>query len=234
MTWAERPDLAERGPPSEAVWPEYNLHGASRTGGRRCSKSSRRTSSPSTTTPRMSCSPKRTPVRSAGTARSAARRHRRCSATGCLRPSRRPPDQHPLCARRRSLPERAPARPGRRTAAGHARARRPPPTAAADRPRPTIMEGALPAHTDRALHHLAPRGRPTARPLDAPARTPRRARRHGTAALDAHHRHRPRLGDVDRPGAPGIGRLRVPAWPCSPQGRPATPTWAPAGSPTSG
>jgi GNAT superfamily N-acetyltransferase len=27
MTWAERPDLAERGPPSEAVWPEYNLHG---------------------------------------------------------------------------------------------------------------------------------------------------------------------------------------------------------------
>lgn len=27
MTWAERPDLAELGPPSDAVWPEYNLHG---------------------------------------------------------------------------------------------------------------------------------------------------------------------------------------------------------------
>jgi GNAT superfamily N-acetyltransferase len=27
LTWAERPDLAERGPPAEAVWPEYNLHG---------------------------------------------------------------------------------------------------------------------------------------------------------------------------------------------------------------
>ena len=27
LTWAERPDLAERGPPSDAVWPEYNLHG---------------------------------------------------------------------------------------------------------------------------------------------------------------------------------------------------------------
>ena len=27
LTWAERPDLAERGPRSEAVWPEYNLHG---------------------------------------------------------------------------------------------------------------------------------------------------------------------------------------------------------------
>ena len=26
-TWAERPDLAERGPASEDVWPEYNLHG---------------------------------------------------------------------------------------------------------------------------------------------------------------------------------------------------------------
>jgi hypothetical protein len=25
--WAERPDLAERGPSSETVWPEYNLHG---------------------------------------------------------------------------------------------------------------------------------------------------------------------------------------------------------------
>jgi GNAT superfamily N-acetyltransferase len=27
LTWAERPDLAERGPASEDVWPEYNLHG---------------------------------------------------------------------------------------------------------------------------------------------------------------------------------------------------------------
>jgi hypothetical protein len=27
FTWAERPDLAERGPASEDVWPEYNLHG---------------------------------------------------------------------------------------------------------------------------------------------------------------------------------------------------------------
>ncbi len=27
FTWAERPDLAERGVPAEAVWPEYNLHG---------------------------------------------------------------------------------------------------------------------------------------------------------------------------------------------------------------
>jgi GNAT superfamily N-acetyltransferase len=27
LTWAERPDLAERGPPADAVWPEYNLHG---------------------------------------------------------------------------------------------------------------------------------------------------------------------------------------------------------------
>jgi hypothetical protein len=27
LTWAERPDLAQRGPSSEAVWPEYNLHG---------------------------------------------------------------------------------------------------------------------------------------------------------------------------------------------------------------
>jgi GNAT superfamily N-acetyltransferase len=27
LTWAERPDLAERGPASELVWPEYNLHG---------------------------------------------------------------------------------------------------------------------------------------------------------------------------------------------------------------
>ena len=27
LTWAERPDLAERGPASDAVWPEYNLHG---------------------------------------------------------------------------------------------------------------------------------------------------------------------------------------------------------------
>src|SRR4051794_33063871 len=27
VTWAERPDLAERGPASDAVWPEYNLHG---------------------------------------------------------------------------------------------------------------------------------------------------------------------------------------------------------------
>ena len=27
VTWAERPDLAERGPASEDVWPEYNLHG---------------------------------------------------------------------------------------------------------------------------------------------------------------------------------------------------------------
>jgi hypothetical protein len=26
-TWAERPDLAERGPASEDVWPEYNLYG---------------------------------------------------------------------------------------------------------------------------------------------------------------------------------------------------------------
>jgi GNAT superfamily N-acetyltransferase len=27
FTWAERPDLAERGPRSEDVWPEYNMHG---------------------------------------------------------------------------------------------------------------------------------------------------------------------------------------------------------------
>jgi GNAT superfamily N-acetyltransferase len=27
FTWAERPDLAERGPASAAVWPEYNRHG---------------------------------------------------------------------------------------------------------------------------------------------------------------------------------------------------------------
>ena len=27
LTWAERPDLAERGPASDEVWPEYNLHG---------------------------------------------------------------------------------------------------------------------------------------------------------------------------------------------------------------
>jgi hypothetical protein len=27
LTWAERPDLAERGPRADAVWPEYNLHG---------------------------------------------------------------------------------------------------------------------------------------------------------------------------------------------------------------
>jgi GNAT superfamily N-acetyltransferase len=27
LTWAERPDLAERGPPSQEVWPEYNRHG---------------------------------------------------------------------------------------------------------------------------------------------------------------------------------------------------------------
>jgi GNAT superfamily N-acetyltransferase len=27
LTWAERPDLADRGPASDVVWPEYNLHG---------------------------------------------------------------------------------------------------------------------------------------------------------------------------------------------------------------
>ena len=27
FTWAERPDLADRGPDSKDVWPEYNLHG---------------------------------------------------------------------------------------------------------------------------------------------------------------------------------------------------------------
>jgi len=27
FTWAERPDLAELGPPSEDLWPEYNMHG---------------------------------------------------------------------------------------------------------------------------------------------------------------------------------------------------------------
>jgi GNAT superfamily N-acetyltransferase len=27
ISWAERPDLAEPGPPAEAVWPEYNLYG---------------------------------------------------------------------------------------------------------------------------------------------------------------------------------------------------------------
>ena len=27
VTWAERPELAERGVPSSEVWPEYNLHG---------------------------------------------------------------------------------------------------------------------------------------------------------------------------------------------------------------
>jgi GNAT superfamily N-acetyltransferase len=27
LTWAERPDLAERGPASAAIWPEYNRHG---------------------------------------------------------------------------------------------------------------------------------------------------------------------------------------------------------------
>lgn len=27
VTWAERPDLAERGPASVDIWPEYNLHG---------------------------------------------------------------------------------------------------------------------------------------------------------------------------------------------------------------
>jgi GNAT superfamily N-acetyltransferase len=27
FTWAERPDLAERGPASDEIWPEYNLHG---------------------------------------------------------------------------------------------------------------------------------------------------------------------------------------------------------------
>ena len=27
LTWAERPDLADRGPASADVWPEYNLHG---------------------------------------------------------------------------------------------------------------------------------------------------------------------------------------------------------------
>ena len=27
FTWEERPDLAERGPPSSEVWPEYNTHG---------------------------------------------------------------------------------------------------------------------------------------------------------------------------------------------------------------
>jgi GNAT superfamily N-acetyltransferase len=27
LTWAERPELIERGPPSEEVWPEYNRHG---------------------------------------------------------------------------------------------------------------------------------------------------------------------------------------------------------------
>jgi hypothetical protein len=26
-TWAERPDLAERGPAASEVWPEYNTHG---------------------------------------------------------------------------------------------------------------------------------------------------------------------------------------------------------------
>ena len=27
VTWAERPELADRGVRSEDVWPEYNLHG---------------------------------------------------------------------------------------------------------------------------------------------------------------------------------------------------------------
>ena len=27
LTWAERPDLGERGPESRSIWPEYNLHG---------------------------------------------------------------------------------------------------------------------------------------------------------------------------------------------------------------
>jgi len=27
LTWAERPDLGERGPDSRLIWPEYNLHG---------------------------------------------------------------------------------------------------------------------------------------------------------------------------------------------------------------
>src|SRR3954465_12826645 len=27
VTWAERPELADRGVPSSDVWPEYNLHG---------------------------------------------------------------------------------------------------------------------------------------------------------------------------------------------------------------
>jgi GNAT superfamily N-acetyltransferase len=27
VTWAERPELADLGPPSASVWPEYNLHG---------------------------------------------------------------------------------------------------------------------------------------------------------------------------------------------------------------
>jgi len=59
--------------------------------------------------------------------------------------------------------------------------------------------------------NLAAGRRPAARPVDAAARAPRRARGHAAAALDGDHRDGGRVGGLDRPAVAGVGRVRVPA-----------------------
>jgi hypothetical protein len=212
-TWAERPDLAERGPSSEAVWPEYNLHGDV---------------FDDWWTPLL----EELPEYQFALCDDAADVVLAEAHTGPLAwngDDHRLPDgiddalQRVVAGRRASSPvdtlcafaaevdpavrQRGLAAP---TAARHERARGTPPAAPADRARAAVMEGALSACADRALHNLAPRGRRADRSVDASARTPRRARCHGPAPLAAHHRDRPRVGDVDRPRLPESGAYVFP------------------------
>ena len=118
----------------------------------------------------------------------------------------------------------AAAAPEQRPRAAHARGdaralRRPRPRRPA-RAAPPELEGALPAHADRALHGLDARGRAAVRPV-APRPRPRRRRDpEADRAVDADHRHRRRVGGVDRDGLPRERQLRLPAGPRAARGRP--------------
>ena len=172
FTWAERPDLADRGPDSKDVWPEYNLHGDLHEDWwgplleelpeyqfalydddhRRGARGSA--------------------YRPVGMGRGRplpSRRHRRRLDAHRGSATRRDTGRYVVRDGRGGLARRAPARARRGSAPGNARAGRSSDAPPAGGSRPALVEGPVPAHADRALHHLASRGRPAARSLDARA-----------------------------------------------------------------
>ena len=118
----------------------------------------------------------------------------------------------------------AAAAPEQRPRAAHARGdaralRRPRPRRPA-RAAPPELEGALPAHADRALRGVDARGRAAVRSVAPRPRPGRRRDPEADRAVDADHRHRRRVGGVDRDGLPRERQLRLPAGPRAARGRP--------------